>query len=229
MTDPTTSHGSMLRMAADLVLRPAMAWDALANAPLEMSRMWRHLLILGSIGPVALVLGSWLFNSQAIPIGQVLPLAAGSPMHSAVSGYVFPLDFPLMAPPRSPGLLIAARSGLAFFAGQIVIMLLAAGVIWFCAPYCEGKRDARAALAVVIYGSTPLLLSGIGLVGISLSLLLAAGALHSCVVMQRGVRRLLGAPGSDASMLLGITVMALYVLIPLLGFAAAMLGVPLFG
>lgn len=229
MPDPEVSRRGMARLATDLVLRPAPAWDALAQAPLNLPRMWRHLLILGAIGPLALFLGAWLFNSQVIPVGLALPLAAGSPMNSAVSSFVFPLDFPLAAPARSPAVLAAARSALAFYVGQIAIVLLAAGVIWLLAPYCQGRRDARAALAVVIYGSTPLLLSAIGLARISLTLLLAVGMLHSCVVAQRGVRRLLGAPGSEASILLGITGMALYVLIPLVAYAATLLGLPLIG
>lgn len=225
--DQVTSQGSILRVARDFVLSPGMAWDVLGNAPLDLIAMWRHLLLLGAIGPVAVVLGTWLFGSETVPISQALPLAAGSPMNSAVSSFVFPLDFPLRALGRSPTVLTAVRSGIAIYLGQIVIALLAAGLIFFVAPFCQGRRDARAALAVVIYGSTPLLLSAIGLVRISLTLLLAAGALHSCVVAQSGVRHLLGAPGGEASMLLGITVMGLYVLIPLLAFAAAMLGVPL--
>lgn len=229
MPDLQASRRSMARLAVDFVLRPEPAWDALAQAPLNLLRMWRYLLILGTIGPLALFLGSWLFNNEVIPVGQALPLAAGSPMSSAVSSYVFPLDFPLLVPARSPAVMAAARSALAFYVGQLAIVLLAAGLIWLLAPYCQGRRDARAALAVVVYGSTPLLLSAIGLVKISLTLLLAVGMLHSCVVAQRGVRRLLGAPGGDASMLLGITGMALYVLVPLLAYAVTLLGVPLIG
>lgn len=227
VSDQVTSPGNILRVARDFVLSPGMAWDALGNAPLDVIGMWRHLLVLGAIGPLAIVLGTWLSGSEIVPISQALPLAAGSPMNSAVSSFVFPLDFPLRAPGHSPTVLTAVRSGIAIYLGQIAIVLLAAGLIFLLAPFCQGKRDARAALAVVIYGSTPLLLSAIGLVRISLTLLLAAGALHSCVVAQSGVRRLLGAPGGEASMLLGITVMGLYVLIPILAFAAALLGLSL--
>jgi len=53
--------------------------------------------------------------------------------------------------------------------------------------------------------------------------------MHSCVITQQGVRRLLGAPGNDASMLLGIVAMALYVLIPILAFLITLAGVPLTG
>lgn len=229
MTEPEPSRGNILRLAADFVLRPAMAWDALGNAPLDLRRMWRYLLTLAAIGPLALFLGTGLFDSETVSIGQALPLAAGSPMNSAVSAYVFPLDFPVPAAARSRALLTAARSGLAFYAAQIAIVLLAAGLIWFLAPYSQCKRDARAALAVVIYGSTPLMLSAIGLIKVSLTLLLALGMLHSCVIAQRGVRRLLNAQGNDASMLLGITTMALYVLVPLLAYVATWLGVPLIG
>jgi len=227
--DPLPARGSILHAAADFVLRPGLAWDALGNAPADLPRMWRYLLILGAIGPAAMFLGSWLFNAEAIPIGQALPLATGSPMNSAVSAFVFPLDIPLPAAARVSGVLTAARSALAFYAAQIAIVLLTAGLIWLLAPYCQGRRDARAALALVIYGSTPLLLSAIGLVNVSFTLLLAVGMLHSCVITQRGVRRLLGAPGNDASMLLGIVAMALYVLIPVLAYVITLAGVPLTG
>jgi len=220
---------SILSEALDLVLRPDTAWDALGRAPLDLPRMWRHLMILGAIGPLALLMGTWLFNSDIIPIGQALPLAAGSPMSSAVSAFVFPLDLPLRAPANAPGLLTAVKSAVALYAAQGAIVLLTAGLIWLLAPYCRGRRDGRAALAVVIYGSTPLLLSAIGLVRVSFTLLLAVGMLHSCVITQRGVRRLLGAPGDEASMLLGIIVMALYVLIPILAYLTTMAGVPLTG
>ena len=229
MTDPEPSHDNILRTAANFVLRPARAWDTLGAAPLDLRRMWRYLLTLAAIGPLALFLGTGLFDREAISIGQALPLAAGSPMNSAVSAYVFPLDFPMLGPARSRALVTAAGSGLAFYAAQIAIVMLAAALIWFLAPYSQCQRDARAALAVVIYGSTPLMLSAIGLIKVSLTLLLALGMLHSCVITQRGVRRLLHAQGNDASMLLGITTMALYVLVPILAYIATWLGVPLIG
>ena len=229
MPDPVPSRDGILRTAVNLVLRPAIAWDALGSAPLDLARMWRHLLVLGAIGPLALFLGIWLFDSEAVPVGQALLLVAGSPMNGAGPTYAFPLDFSLLSPAHHPALLNAARSGLAFYAAQIAIVLLAAGMIWLLAPYCQGKRDARAALAVVIYGSTPFLLSAIGLVKGSLTPMLVVGMMHGCVVAQRGVRRLLGAPGNDAAMLLGFVTMALYVLIPLLAYVATLVGVPLTG
>ena len=100
-------------------------------------------------------------------------------------------------------------------------------MIWLLAPCCQGERDARASLAVVIYGCTPLLLSAIGLVKKPLTPMLVVGMPHGCVVAQCGVRRLLGAPGNDASMPLGFVTMALYVLIPLLAYVATLLSVPL--
>jgi len=229
MPDPVPSRDGILRTAANLVRRPATAWDALGSAPLELARMWRHLLVLGAIGPLALFLGTWLFDSEAIPVGQALLLVAGSPISSAGSSYVFPLDFSLLSPAHRPALLNAVRSGLAFYAAQIAIVLLAAGMIWLLAPCCQGVRDARASLAVVIYGSTPLLLSAIGLVKGSLTPILVVGLMHGCVVAQRGVRRLLGAPGNDAAMLLGFVTMALYVLIPMLAYVATLAGIPLTG
>ena len=229
MPDPVPSRDGMLRMAANLVLRPANAWDALGSAALDLSRMWRHLLVLGAIGPLALFLGAWLFDNEAIPVGQALLLVAGSPPGSAGSVYVFPLDFSLLSAAHGPVLLKVARSGLAFYAAQIVIVLLAAGLIWLLAPYFQGERHARAALAVAIYGSTPLLLSAIGLIKGSLTPMLVVGMIHSCVVAQRGVRRLLGAAGNDAAMLLGITALALYVLVPILAYVATLAGVPLTG
>ena len=229
MADPPPSRDGILRTAADFVLRPATAWDALGSAPLELARMWRHLLVLGAIGPVALFLGTWLFDSAAGPAGQAVLLVPGSPVNSTGFTYAFPLDLSPLSPAHTPALLDAVRSGVAFYVAQSVILLLAAGVLWLLAPYCQGKRDARAALAVVIYGSTPFLLSALGLFKGSLTPMLVVGLMHSCVVAQRGVRRLLGAPGNDASMLLGFVTMALYVLIPLLAYAAALAGLPLAG
>jgi len=227
--DPLPSRGGILRTAVNLVLRPAMTWDALGSAPLDLARMWRHLLVLGAIGPLALFLGTWLFDSAAVAAGQAVLLVAGSPLNSAGFTHAFPLDFSPLSPAHTPALLNAARSGVAFFAAQIVILLLAAGMLWLLAPYCQGKRDIRASLAIVIYGGTPFLLSALGLIKGSLTPILVVGMMHSCVVAQRGVRRLLGAPGNDAAMLLGFVTMALYVLIPLLAYAAALAGVPLAG
>ena len=229
MPDPLPPRDSILRTTADFVLRPATAWDALGSAPLELARMWRHLLVLGAIGPLALFLGTWRFDSAAGPAGQAVLLVPGSPVNSTGFTYAYPLDLSPLSPAHTPALLDAARSGVAFYAAQCVILLLAAGALWLLAPYCQGKRDARASLAVVIYGSTPFLLSALGLLKGSLTPMLVVGLIHSCVVAQRGVCRLLGAPGNDASMLLGFVTMALYVLIPLLAYAASLAGVPLAG
>lgn len=158
--------GDGVSRAVDLLLRPSIAWDRIAQAPARP----RHLLLryaapLAAVPAVCAVVGVLVFGFNIANVGVHMNLA-GLVLGAAVNY----------------GLTLAAIALLAIFIALI-------------APVFEGRRDQTAAYNLVVYAATASWVGGLSEIYPSLGIPVGILAgLYSLYALYLGLPKLMGVP-----------------------------------
>lgn len=220
------TFSNILRRIRNLIFAPKAEWRAIAaEAPASSwSSLWVYALTLAAIGPCAYGFGIWLFGIDKGETYHAAPLAADSPMGSAISSFVFNLDLPMSAGARIISALFALRIAITSYALALLTATLFGLVLYLLAPLMSGERNFRQALRTAIYASTPGWIAAVCLVLPALYVIFIIGMIYSLYIMHGGIRLLLNVPESEAAVLIGMTVFCLLLLFQVIGYAASALG-----
>jgi uncharacterized membrane protein len=194
-TQPGNSMSIVKRIAA-MLLHPADEWDAIArDAPAVGTMLRNFLLPLSLLAPLATMVGMSLFDTR----------------WNAEYGY---------SQLRDRALVIVVAS----YAFEIASVFLLAGVLFFLAR-TEGQRPRfLAALQVAVFGSIPVLLSGLALVIPFGGIVTLMAMIYAFYLYYLGAQRLLGIREADSAMFIGVALFCMMVLSTVLGALASALG-----
>jgi hypothetical protein len=200
LSDSKIQHGNtmdIVKRITAMLLRPASEWDAIAHdAPGVGTMLRNYLLPLSLLAPLATMAGMLLLDTR----------------WNAEYGY---------SQLRDRALVIAVAT----FAFEIASVYLLAVVFYFLAR-TEGRHPTfLVALQVAVFGSIPVLLSGVALVipfGVIVTLMALIYAFYLCYL---GAQRLIGIREADSTMFIGVAMFCMMVLSTLLGAVASALGI----
>lgn len=185
-----------LRRIGLLVFRPTAEWDRIAREETSVVMLlFRYILPLASLAPVATMIGMTAFDRAWDPVhGYLVPsdriLATGATTYVAIVGSIFVL----------------------------------AAIFALIAPLFGGAREYLAALKVATYGAVPVLLCGATLLLPVMAVVSLIGLCHTLFLFWLGARRMLRVPATAGAEFLGITIVLLTLLSVLLGAAVSAIG-----
>ena len=180
-----------------MMTHPEAEWRAVArDIPGPVVLLGKFLLPLSLLAPLATIIGMMVFDTG----------------WNAEYGYSILRD-------RAPVIAIAT------YAFEIISVLMLATVFHFLARIEGRSAGFVPALQVAVFGSIPLLLSGVTLF-IPFNVIISMVAMfYSFYLYYLGVSRLLGIRPSDATMFVGVTMICMLVLSGFMGGLASMLGI----
>ena len=217
---------NVLRRSRNMIFSPQAEWRVIAaeNSDYPRSGLLVYVLLLASIGPCAYGIGIWLFGINMGGGSQASPLAADSPMGSAISSFVFNPNLSISTGEKAISTLLALRLAMTTYALSLLTVTLLGLVLYLLAPLMSGQRNFRNALRTAIYSSTPAWTAAVCLILPTLFIILVIGMIYSLYIMPGGTRLLLNVPESEAAMLVGVTVFCLLLLSQVIGYLASALG-----
>jgi hypothetical protein len=187
---------SAIRRLVRLFVEPESEWARIAAERTPIAELlWRWILPLALLAPVATVIGMRVFGRD------------WNPAH----GYQVP-----------SGQILAAGS--ATFFGIVGSIFLLAAIFVAIAPMFRVRRDYPAALKVATFGSVPVLLAGATLLLPVMAIVALVGLGHSCYLLSVGVRRVLHVPPGAEAEFLGISLVLLSLASAVIGAAAGAFG-----
>lgn len=186
-----------LRRIAGMMMHPEAEWNAVAcDMPGTTVLLRNFLMPLSLLAPIATVIGMLVFDTS----------------WNAEYGYSLLRD-------RAPVIAITT------YAFEIISVYLLAAIFYLFARTEGSAPSFLAALRVAVFGSIPLLLSGATLF-IPFNVIISMVAmLYSFYLYYLGVSRLLGIRPSEATMLVGVTMICMLVVSGFMGGIASMLGI----
>jgi Yip1 domain len=115
---------------------------------------------------------------------QATPLAADSPMGSAISSFAFNLNLPIDSGVKIISALHALHIALTTYALSLFTVALLGLVLYLLAPLMYGQRNFRQAMRTAIYGSAPGWIAAVCLVVPALIVIFVIGTIYSLYIMQ---------------------------------------------
>ena len=217
---------NVLRRSRNMIFSPQAEWNAIAaeTSASPWSGLLVYVLLLASIGPCAYGIGIWLFGINMGGGSQASPLAADSPMGSAISSFVFNPNLSISTGEKTISALLALRIAMTTYVLSLLTVALLGLVLYLLAPLMSGQRNFRNALRTAIYSSTPAWIAAVSLTLPALFVIFIIGMIYSLYIMPGGTRLLLNVPESEAAMLVGVTVFCLLLLSQVIGYLASALG-----
>lgn len=187
---------TILKRTKGIMLHPTSEWDAVArDAPGAAVLLRNFLLPLSLLAPAATLLGMLAFDTK----------------WNAEYGYSILHD-------RALSIAVAT------YVFEIASVYLLATVLYFLAR-TEGRRPSfLVALRVAVFGTIPVLLSGVALVipfGVIVTMM---AMIYSFYLYYLGAERLIGIRPADSAMFIGVVLFCMMVLSGVMGAVASALG-----
>lgn len=187
---------STVQRLLELLLRPADAWERVAEEPASVDDLLRRVILpYALLAPIATGIGMTMFDAR------------WDPLH----GYQ-------VAPDR-----IFATAATTYF--SIVASILALAAIFVrLAPAFGTSASYRAALNVAAFGSLPMLLAGATLLLPVMAIVGLLALCHTMFLYWVGARAVLGVAAGDRSEFVGISLLLLSAFSVVAGAAASSIG-----
>lgn len=187
----------ILNRIKGMMLNPQAEWEAVArDMPGSLVLLRDYLMPLSLLAPLATVVGMLTFDTRWNPEYGYSLLRERAPV-IALATYVF----------------------------QIASVYLLAGVLYLLAR-TEGRSPGfLVTLRVAVFGSIPVLLSGVMLVipfGVMFTMM---AMLYSFYLYYLGAERLIGIRPADTAMFIGVVMVCMMVLSSIMGAIASALGI----
>jgi hypothetical protein len=179
----STPSSGLVERVKNILLRPSPTWDAIAAEPSDI---------------------------KSIYMGYVIPLAAISPIASAIGMSVFGVGIPGILSYKTP-LIWAATGAIVQFVLALVMVFVMALVIDALAPSFGGQKNQLRAFKVAAYSCTAGWLAGIFSIFPPLAMLGILG-LYGLYLLYTGLPKLMDAPKDKAVGYTAVTVIIMIVL-----------------
>lgn len=187
---------STLQRLLELLLRPADAWERVAEEPASVDALLRRVILpYALLAPVATAIGMTMFDAR------------WDPLH----GYH-------VAPDR-----IFATAATTYLSIVASILVLAA-IFVRLAPAFGTSASYRAALNVAAFGALPVLLAGATLLLPVMAIVGLLALCHTLFLYWVGARSVLGIAAGDRSEFVGISLLLLAAVSVIAGAAASSIG-----
>jgi hypothetical protein len=186
------------RRILDILRRPSAAWQAIAAEPATVGALaLRYIVPLCLVPSIAIAIGIAWFGSNSVPL-HGYSLSSASALATGVRDFVFLV---------------------------LTLFLLALIFHVFCRiGESRSKLPYVEALKVATFGAVPVLLAGAVLVLPALVVVTIVAGLHSLVLLNQGLRAVMGVSASESPMLLAMSMVVLTLASMALGGIAAALG-----
>lgn len=184
-----------LRRIGGIIVRPHREWDAIARDPTPIPAVLATLLLLSLLPTIAVMIGLAVFNSDWSPIHGYRPIG----------------------PPAVVG-------GINYASTVLTIVMLAAIFHWLAVSPGKRRKPFVQSLNVAVYGAVPALLGGALLVLPVMVIAQLVAGLHSLVLYNEGIQRVLEVKSGESTMLVAMCVVVLSVGAAIVGAVASMIG-----